>query len=125
MHNKSFPFSLAHVEEDYHNVQLVSAYLAKDATQEILQYISNSILEEKVTLPLNSGKHCYFSLLFDGSSSAKNVDENEVSVMKTWANDIPQFEVLALEQPSDASAMGLKSSLNNAVSKGKFTFDRK
>ena len=53
------------------------------------------------------------------------MDEKEVYVIKTCANGIPQFEVLALEQPSDASAMGLKSSLDNAVSKGKFTFDRK
>ena len=127
VHNKSFHFyqELAHFEKDYHNVQLGSGYLSKDAAQEILQYTSNSILEENVTLSLNSGKHCYFSLLFDGSSSAKAMDEKEVYVVKTCANGIPQFEVLALEQPSDTSAMGLKSSLDNAVSKGKFTFDRK
>ena len=53
------------------------------------------------------------------------MDEKEVYVIKTCANGIPQFEVLALEQPSDASAMGLKSSFDNAFSKGKFTFDRK
>ena len=53
------------------------------------------------------------------------MDEKEVYVIKTCANGVPQFEVLALEQPSDASAMGLKSSLDNAASKEKFTFDRK
>ena len=127
VHNKSFHFyqELAHFEKDYHNVQLGSGYLSQDAAQEILQYISNSILEEKVTLPLNSGKRCYFSLLFDGSSSAKTMDDKEIYVIKTCTNGVPQFEVLALEQPSDANAMGLTSSLGNAVSKGKFTFDRK
>ena len=127
VHNKSFHFyqELAHFEKDYHNVQLGSGYLSKDAAQEILQYISNSILEENVTLTLNSGKCCYFSLLFDGSLSAKTTDEKEVYFIKTCPNGIPQFEVLALEQPSEASAMGLKSSLDNAVNKGKFTFDRK
>ena len=65
VHNKSFHFyqELAHFEKDYHNVQLGSGYLSKDAAQEILQYILNSILEEKVTLLLNPGKRCYFSLL--------------------------------------------------------------
>ena len=53
------------------------------------------------------------------------MDGKEVYVIKTCANGIPQFEVLALEQPSDASAMGFKLSLDNAVSKGKFTFNRK
>ena len=98
VHNKSFHFyqELAHFEKDYHNVQLGSGYLSKDAAQEILQYISNSILEEKVTLLLNSGKCCYFSLLFGGSSSAKTMDEKEVYVIKTCANGIPQFEVLEI-----------------------------
>ena len=58
VHNKAFNLyqELAHFGKDYHNVQLVSGYLSKDVAQEALQYISNSILEEKVTLPLNSGK---------------------------------------------------------------------
>ena len=99
VHNMPSHFyqELVHFEKDYHNVQLGSGYLSKDAAQEILQYISNSILEEKVTLPLNSGKRCYFSLLFDGSSSVKTMDEKELYVIKTCANGIPQFEVLALE----------------------------
>ena len=90
VHNKSFHFyqGLAHFGKDYHNVQLGSGYISKDAAQEILQYISNSILEEKVTLLVNSGKCCYFSLLFDGSSLAKTVDEKEVYVIKTCTNGL-------------------------------------
>ena len=64
-------------------------------------------------------------MLFDGSSSAKTVDEKELCVIKTCNNGKARFDVLALEQPDDAKANGLRNSLDNALSKGNFTLEHK
>ena len=58
-----------------------------------------------------SGDRTYFSLLTDGSSSAKTMDEKELYVIKTCDKGKPRFDVLALEQPDDPGAKGLKESL--------------
>ena len=68
------------------------------------------MITENITEPLNSGDRAYFSLLTDGSSSAKTMDEKELVIM-TCDKGKPRFDVLALEQPEEASAKGLKESL--------------
>ena len=73
-------------------------------------FLSKSIVAENITDPLNSELRIYFSLLFDGSSSAKTMDEKELYVVKTYDNGKARFDVLALEQPDDANANGLKDS---------------
>ena len=83
------------------------------------------MITEKITEPLNSGDRAYFSLLTDGSSSAKTMDEKELYVIMTCDKGKPRFDVLALEQPEEASAKGLKESLNNAVKKAKLSTDTK
>ena len=47
------------------------------------------------------------------------------SVIKTCDQGKPRFDVLALQQPEDADAKGLKSSLDCAIDKAKLTIDRK
>ena len=66
----------------------------------------------------------YFSILFDGSTSAKTMDEKEVYVIKTCDQGKPRCDILALDQPDDAGAKGLKSSLDCAISKANLTVDR-
>ena len=88
-------------------------------------FLSKSIVAQNITDPLNSESRIYFSLLFDGSSSAKTMDEKELYVIKTCDNGKARFDVLALEQPDDTNANGLKNFLDSALSKGNFTFGRK
>ena len=125
--NKSFEFyqSLVRFEKDFHKVDLGTGYLNRQACHEMVIYLSKSLIVENITEPLNEGVRLYFSLLFDGSSSAKTMDEKEVYIIKTCDKGTPRYDVLALEQPDDADALGLKKSLDEAVCKAKFTFDRK
>ena len=125
--NKSFEFyqSLVRFEKDFHKVDLGTGYLNRQACHEMVIHLSKSLIIENITEPLNEGERLYFSLLFDGSSSAKTMDEKEVYIIKTCDKGTPRYDVLALEQPDDANALGLKKSLDDAVSKAKFTFDRK
>ena len=53
------------------------------------------------------------------------MDEKELYVIKTYDSGEARFDVLALQQPDDANANGLKNSLDNALSKGNFTFEHK
>ena len=53
------------------------------------------------------------------------MDEKELYLIKTCDNSKARFDVLALEQPDDANANGLKNSLDNTLSKGNFTFECK
>ena len=69
------------------------------------------------------GEREYFSILFDGSSSAKTMDEKEVYVIKTCNQGNPRCDILALEQPDDAGAEGLISSSDCAISKANLTID--
>ena len=87
-------------------------------------YLSKSIVEENIAIPLNERKRLYFSMLFDGSSNAKTMDEKEVYVIKTCEDGKPRYDVLSLEQPEDANAARLKFSLEDANEKAKFSFNR-
>ena len=127
VNNKSLNFyqKLVRFQKDIYKVDVGTGYLNNKAAQEILLFLSRSIIKENITEPLNSGKRLYFSLLTDGSSSAKTMDEKEVYVIKTCDQGKPRFDVLALQQPDDADANGLKSSLDDAVEKAKLTIGRK
>ena len=98
-------------EKEVYKVDVGAGYLNKTAAQEILFFLSKSMITENITEPLNSGDRTYFSFLTNGSSSAKTMDEKELYVIKTCDKGKPRFDVLALEQPDDAGAKGLKESL--------------
>ena len=62
-------------KKEVHNVDLGTGYLSKDSAQEMIMYLSKSIVLENIAEPRNTGERLYFSLLFDGSSSAKTMNE--------------------------------------------------
>ena len=70
-------------EKNYHNVGLGSSYFTDKADIEIMKYISLSERLIKTTQPLNENIVNYYSILFDGASTAKCVDEKELFIMKT------------------------------------------
>ena len=53
------------------------------------------------------------------------MDQKELYVIKTCDKGKRRFDILALEQPDDAGAKGLKESLDNAVRKANLSIDRK
>ena len=123
--NKSFQFyqDMVRFEKDVHKVGLGTVYLNRQSGTEMISYLSKAIVMENITELLNKGEQKYYSLLFDGSSSAKAINEKEVYVIKTCDSGEPRFDVLALEQPDDAGAAGLKVAPDKAISKGSFSFD--
>ena len=127
VNNKSLNFyqELVCFEKEFYKVDVGTGYLNKTAAQEILLFLSKLMITENITKPLNSGDRTYFSLLIDGSSSAKTMDEKELYVFKTCDKDKPRFDVLALEQPDDAGAKDLKESLDNTVEKANLSIDGK
>ena len=127
VNNKFLDFyqELICLEKEVHKVNFGKGYLNKTAAQEILLFLSKSMITENIMEPLNSGERRYFSLLSDGSSIAKTMDEKELYVIKTCDKGKPRFDVLALKQPDDAGAKGLKESLDNAVKKANLSIDRK
>ena len=127
VNNKPLNFyqQLVRFDKDVFKVDLGTGYLNNNAAQKILLYLSKSIVAEHITEPLNNEERLYFCILFDGSSSAKSMDEKEVYVIKTCDKGKPRFDILALQQPEDADAKGLKSSLDCAIDKAKLTVDRK
>ena len=126
VNNKSFNFykDLVHFTKEFYNVDVGSGYLQNVSAKEMVLYLSKSIVEENIAIPLNERKRLYFSMLFDGSSNAKTMDEKEVYVIKTCENGKPRYDVLSLEQPEDANAARLKFSLEDANEKAKFSFNR-
>ena len=112
-------------QKDMYHVDVGTGYLSDVAAKEMIMYLSKSIVAENITDPLHSGERLYFSLLFDGSSNAKTIDEKELYLIKTCDLEKPSYNVLALEQLDAADAKGLKSSLDNAVKKANFSIDRK
>ena len=66
------------LKKTIHQVDLGSAYLDDKAGDEITKFLSHSILYKNITEPLNSNLIHYYSIMFDGSSSAETADEKEV-----------------------------------------------
>ena len=85
---KSFNFykDLVTSKKEVHNVDLGTAYFSKCSAQEMIMYLSKSIVLENITEPLNTGERLYFSWLFDGSSSATTIDEKKVYIIKPCCN---------------------------------------
>ena len=65
-------------EKNYYNVDLGSSYLTDKVGAKIMKYISLSERFQKITLLLNENIMNYYSIFFDGVSSAKCVDEKEL-----------------------------------------------
>ena len=68
-------------EKDYHGVDLGNGFLTDKAGAEIMKYISISQRIKNITEPLNENILNYYSVLFDGASSSKCVDEKELFVI--------------------------------------------
>ena len=50
---------------------------------EMMNYLTKSSRIKSITEPLNSGTIRYYSVMNDGSSSAKTMDEKELFLMKS------------------------------------------
>ena len=95
-------------EKEVDKVDVGTEYLTTNAAQEIVMFLSMLIVAKSITDLLNSEPRIYFNLLFDGSSSAKTMDEKELYVIKVVRdNGKARFDVLALKQPDDANANSL------------------
>ena len=114
----------ANFESKYHGVDMGSGYLTRQSCNEITKFISLDKRISNITEPLNTGVYNYYSILCDGSSSTKIVDEKELYVIKTCLSGKPNFQVLALEEPDEGNAEGTSNALDNAMSKMEFTFER-
>ena len=58
------------------------------AGAEMVNYLAKSIRLNAVTEPINSGKIRYYSVMNDGSSSSKTMDEKELFLIKTARSGI-------------------------------------
>ena len=116
---------LPHSKKNYHNVDLGSSYLTDKAGTEIMKYLSLSKRFKKITQPLNENIVNYYSILFDGASSAKCVDEKELFIMKTCVQGKPTFNVMSLEEPDECNADGINEAMKNSINKLNFNFERK
>ena len=76
----------AEFEKNAHKVDMGIGFLNDKSCQELILFLSNFLLHENVVNRLNDGTRLYFSLLYDGSSSAKTSDEKELSIIKTCNN---------------------------------------
>ena len=94
----------------FHNVDLGNAYCTDTAGTEIAKYISISKRIKNITEPLNQNVNHYYSVLMDGSSSVKILDEKELYIIKLCAGGVPKYEAMSLEEPNEANAEGLKES---------------
>ena len=80
---------------------------------------------ENITEPLNNGETNYYSVMNDGSSSAKTMDEKELFKIKTAPSGIPKFSFMSLEEVEDVDAEGLKVALEKSHEKSSLTKERK
>ena len=69
----------------------------------------------------------YYSVLNDGSSSAKTNDEKEVFLIRTDPKGKPEVSLISLEEPVEGDTNGLRDALNSSISGLKLNeeFDRK
>ena len=89
----------------------------------MIKYLSVSIKEPFVA-PLNDSELHYYSLMSDGFSSAKTMDEIELVLIKTCQNGLPKCDVLRLIEPEEGDQHGIKKAINSAVSSASFSFQR-
>lgn len=123
---KSFKLyaEIAKFENEIHKVDLGNSYTTDTAGAEIIKYLSKSNLIKNITEPINSNSVKYYSIMNDGSSSAKTMDEKELFVIKTASQGTPKFTVMSLEEPEDTNAEGLKKAMEASVTKLNLTCRR-
>ena len=112
-------------EKEFHNVDLGNGYLNDKSCAEIVKYISLSNGMKNFTKLLNSNTLNYYSVLFDGGSSAKCVDEKELFLIKTCEDGLPQFNVMPLEEPKECDAPGIKAAIENCIQNGVYVSTEK
>ena len=81
----------AEFESKHHGVDLGSGYLTRQSCNEIIKFIAGDKRTANIMEPLNSGLFNYYSILCDGSSSTKIMDEKELYIIKTCLNGKPHF----------------------------------
>ena len=111
----SFYSKLAHFEHTYHGVDLGESYVSDTACAEMSKYFSKSIKIKNITEPLNNGEYHYYSIMNDGSSSAKTMDEKELFLIKTASSGTPKFSIMSLEEVENTDMDGLKVALEKSV----------
>ena len=85
--------------------------------REILHFLSKSIVEKNITKHLNDGTIRCYSAYYDGSSTAKTMDEKELFIIKTARKDEVKFSIMSLEEPEEANPERLKLALENLILK--------
>ena len=116
--------TFSHFERTCHDVDLGTGHLRRQDAAEMAKYIGISKRIKNVTEPLNENILNYYSVLCDGSSSTKIVDEKELYVIKTCVNGKPKFDIMSLEEPEEGNAPGLKVAMEHSHAKMQFSFDR-
>ena len=91
-------------------MDLGNGYTNDKARSEIATYISISKRIKDKTKPLKNGISRYCSVLMDGLSSVKILDEKKLYIIKTCIGGEPKFQVMLLEEPDESNAEGLKKS---------------
>ena len=117
--------NIANFEKQIHNVNLGQSYLTDTSCQEMLFYLSKSIVLENITKSLNVGTIRYYRVHNDGSNSAKTMDEKELFIMKTAHKGEVKFHVMSLKEPDEANEEGLKAALEPSLMKLRVNIKRK
>ena len=104
-------------------VNLGNGYLTRKAGAEIVHYFSQSLMFKKVTEPINGSEIWYYSVLNNGSRSAKTMDKNELFLVKSAPIGVPNF-VLSVEEVVKADHEGLKADLEHSMEKVGITVNR-
>ena len=104
-------------EKEIHRVDLGGGYLTRGACTEIIHFLAKNELNKNITEPLNSGKRHYYSLLSDGSSNAKTMDEKELVLIKTCNEGQPVFHVLGLIVVEEGDHKGIANAIKKQLIK--------
>ena len=112
------------LEHTCHVVDQRESYVSGTACAGMTKHISTSIKIKNISEPLNNGECHYYSIINDGSSSAKTMDEKKLFLIKTASSGTPKFSIKSLEEVEDADA-GLKVVLEKSVNKLNLTKDRR
>ena len=99
-----------------------SGYTDRTSYSEIIHYLAKSKRLNKITEPLNSGEKRYYSLLSDGPSNAKTMDEKELVLIKTCESGKPAFNILALMVVEEGNSDTIFMAIEGAIAEGEFQF---
>ena len=115
----------AKFEKEIHGVNLGGGYMTRSACTEIIHFLARTELNKNVTEPLNNCTRFYYSLLSDGSSNAKTMDEKELVLIKSCNDGTPKFNVLGLQVVEEGNHTGIADAIQGAVDKASFEFERR